>query len=82
MYISSLGSSPGLDIHREGVGELQPEFQTLLVRQMAEAVEHGHRIGVLQILLKVMVIKGNVVIAHAVQNRPGGVITQEWVDCI
>ena len=64
------GQFPGLHVHREGVGELQAKFQTLPVRQGLEAVEHGHRVGIL-------VVEGDIVIAHGVQNGPGGLVPQD-----
>ncbi len=60
------GELPGLYVHGEGVGELQAEFHAGLVRQGLEAAEHGHRVRVLEVLLKVVVVKGDVVVAHAV----------------
>ena len=77
MYISSLGSSRGLYVHREGVGELQTEFQTVGVRQRLEPLEHGHRVAVLQVLAEVVVVEGNVVVAHAVQNAAGRLVAQD-----
>ena len=40
-------------------------------------MEHGDGVLVLQILLEVMVVKGDVVIAHLVQNGAGGLIAQQ-----
>ena len=71
------GQFPGLHVHREGVGELQAKFQTLPVRQGLEAVEHGHRVGILQVLLEVVIVEGDIVIAHGVQNGPGGLVPQD-----
>ena len=77
MYISSLGSSPAFTSTGEGVGELQAEFQTVGVRQSLEPGEHGHRVAVLQVLLEVVIVEGDIVIAHAVQNGAGGLIAQD-----
>ena len=39
-------------------------------------MEHGNGVGVLQVLLEVMVVEGNVVVAHAVQDGAGGLVAQ------
>ena len=71
------GQLAPLHIHREGVGELQTEFQAVLPRQGQQAAEHGNRIAVLQVLVKMMLIEGDIVVAHAVQNIPGRLVTQD-----
>ena len=40
-------------------------------------MEHGHRVGVLQVLLEVVIVEGDIVIAHGVQNGPGGLVPQD-----
>ena len=71
------GQFAGLHIHGEGVGQLQTEFQAVLSRQSQQAAEHGNGVLVLQIFLEMVVIKGNVVIAHTVQDGPGGLVAQD-----
>ena len=40
-------------------------------------MEHGHRVGILQVLLEVVIVEGDIVIAHGVQNGPGGLVPQD-----
>ena len=68
--------APG-GVHREGVGELQAELQPLLVGQGLEAVEHGHGVLPLEVLVEVVLVEDDVVIAHAVQHAPGGLVAQD-----
>ena len=70
------GQLAGLHVHGEGVGQLQTELQTVGVRQRLQAVEHGNGVGVLEVLLEVVVVEGDVVVAHAVQNGAGGLVAQ------
>ena len=71
------GELPGLHVHGEGVGEFQAEFHAGLIRQGLEAAEHGDGVPVLEVLLEVVVVEGDVVVAHAVQDGPGGLIAQD-----
>ena len=71
------GQLAPLHIHREGIGELQAEFQAMFPRQGQQAAEHGDRIAVLQVLVEMMLIESDIVVAHAVQNIPGGLVTQD-----
>jgi hypothetical protein len=66
-----------LHVHREGVGELQAELQTVLPCQGQQAAEHGDGVGILQVLVEVVLIEGNVVVAHAVQDGPGRLVAQD-----
>ena len=68
--------TPG-GVHGEGVGELQPEFQAALVGQGLQALKHRHGVRPLEVLPEVVVVKHDIVIAHAVQNGPGGLIAQD-----
>ncbi len=70
------GQFSALHVHGEGVGELEAELHAGLVRQGLEAAEHGHRVRVLEVLVKVVVVEGDVVVAHAVQDGPGGLVAQ------
>ena len=40
-------------------------------------MEHGDGVLVLQVLLEVVVVEGDVVVAHAVQDGPGGLVAQD-----
>ena len=71
------GQLAGLHVHGEGVGQLQTEFQAVGVSQSLQAVEHGNGVLVLQVLLEVVVVEGDVVIAHAVQNGAGGLVAKD-----
>ena len=66
-----------LHVHGEGVGELQAELQAPLTRQSQQAAEHGDGVGVLQVLVEVLLPEGDVVVAHAVQDVPGGPVAQK-----
>ena len=65
-----------LHVHREGVGELQAELQAVLLGQGQQAAEHGNGIRVLEVVVKVELAELDIVIAHGVQNGPGGLIAQ------
>ena len=71
------GQFSGLYVHGEGVAQLETEFQTAVRRQLFQPVEHGNGVLVLQILLEVVVIEGDIVIAHFIQNGAGGLIAQQ-----
>ena len=80
--------APG-GVHGEGVGELQAELQPLAVRQRLQPLKHGNGVDPLQILVEVVVVKHDVVVAHAVQNAPrrlvpqnGGVALDEGVQVL
>ena len=66
-----------LDIHREGVAELQAKFQTAVRRQLFQPVEHGNGVLVLQIFPEMVIVKGNIVVAHFIQNGAGCFIAQQ-----
>ena len=57
--------TPG-GVHGEGVGELQSEFQAALVGQGLQALKHRHGVRPLEVLPEVVVVKHDIVIAHAV----------------
>ena len=59
-----------LDVDREGVAQLQAEFQALFLCQRDQPAEHRHRVAVLQILVKMMLVKGNVIKARLVKDCP------------
>ena len=71
------GQLTGGHIHREGVGQFDAEFQPVLLAQGAQAAEHGHRVGPLQVLHKVVVVKDDVVKAKAVQTLAGELVAQQ-----
>ena len=71
------GQLSGLYVHGEGVAQLETKFQTPVRGPFFQTVEHGDGVLVLQILLEVMVVKGDVVIAHLVQNGAGSLIAQQ-----
>ena len=60
----------------EGVGQLQAEFHTGLVRQSLQTLKHGNGIGPLEVLVEMMLVKDDVVIAHGVQNGAGGLVAE------
>ena len=66
-----------LHVHREGVGELQTELQASLPRQRQQAAEHGDGVGILQVLVEVVLVEGDVAVAHAVQDGPGALVSQD-----
>ena len=79
MYISSLGSSPAFTSTGKVLDSLRPNSSPRSVGQRLQPVEHGDGVLVLQVLLEVVVIEGDVVIAHLVQNGAGSLIAQdEW----
>ena len=51
-------------VHGEGVGELETELQTLLVRQRLQTLKHRDGVLPLQILIKMVIVEDDVVIAH------------------
>ena len=71
------GQLSGLYVHGEGVAQFETKFQTPVRGQLFQPVEHGDGVLVLQVLLEVVVIEGDVVIAHLVQNGAGGLIAQQ-----
>ena len=71
------GQLPGLHIHREGVGDLYAELQPPLPGELHQPVEHGHRVLPLEILQEVVVVKGDVVVAQAVQGLAGELVAQQ-----
>ena len=71
------GQFSGLDIHGEGVAQLEAEFQTPVRGPLFQTVEHGDGVLVLQILFEMVVVKGDIVITHLVQNGAGGLIAQQ-----
>ena len=71
------GQLTGGHVHREGVGQLDAEFQPVFFAQGDEAAEHGHRVGPLQVLHKVVVVKHDVVKAKAVQTLAGELVAQQ-----
>ena len=77
MYISSLGSSPAFTSTGKVLESFRPNSSPSLSARAWEAVEHGHRVGVLQVLLEVVIVEGDIVIAHGVQNGPGGLVPQD-----
>ena len=64
-------------VHGEGVGELETELQTLLVRELLQTLEHGHRVLPLEILVEVMLVEHDVVVAHGVENAAGGLVAED-----
>ena len=71
------GQFSGLYVHGEGVAQLETEFQPSVRSPFFQTVEHGDGVLVLQILLEVVVIEGDIVIAHFIQNGAGGLIAQQ-----
>ena len=71
MYISSLGSSPAFTSTGKVLVSFTPNSRPRWRRQGHQAVEHGHGVGLLQVLLEVVVVKGDVVVAQAVQEWTG-----------
>ena len=71
------GQLSGLYVHGEGVAQLETKFQTPVRGPFFQTVEHGDGVLVLQIFLEVVVIEGDIVIAHLVQNGAGGLIAQQ-----
>ena len=76
-------------IDGEGVRQLQAEFQTALVGQRLQALEHGNGVLPLQVLVEVMVVEDDVVIAHRIEDiarilvaEDGGVALDEGVDLL
>ena len=64
-------------VHREGVGDLHAELQALLPAQFLQTAEHGQGVFPLEVLQEVMVIKGDVVVAQAVQGLAGKFVAQK-----
>ena len=64
-------------VHREGVGELETELQPLLVRELLQTLEHRHRVLPLEILVEVMLVEHDVVVAHRVEDRAGGLVAED-----
>ena len=64
-------------VHREGVGQLDAELQALRPGKGGEAAEHGHRVGPLEILRKVVAVKDHVVEAQVVQGPAGKFVAQQ-----
>ena len=71
------GQFSGLHVHGEGVAQFETKFQTPVRSPFFQTVEHGDGVLVLQIFLEVVVIKGDIVIAHFIQNGAGGLIAQQ-----
>ncbi len=71
------GQLSGLYVHGEGVAQLETKFQTPVRGPFFQTVEHGDGVLVLQVLIEVVVIEGDVVIAHLVQNGAGGLVAQQ-----
>ena len=68
--------APG-GVHREGVGELQTKLQAVFIGQCLQALKHRHGVGPLEVFPEVVVVKHDIVIAHTVQNGPGGLVAQD-----
>ena len=71
------GQLSGLYVHGEGVAQLETKFQTPVRGPFFQTVEHGDGVLVLQVLIEVVVIEGDVVITHLVQNGAGSLIAQQ-----
>ena len=71
------GQFSGLHVHGEGVAQFETKFQTPVRSPFFQTVEHGDGVLVLQILLEVVVIKGNVIVAHFIQNGAGSLVAQQ-----
>ena len=71
------GQLSGLYVHGEGVAQLEAKFQTPIRGPFFQTVEHGDGVLVLQVLIEVVVIEGDVVIAHLVQNGAGSLVAQQ-----
>jgi hypothetical protein len=76
MYISSEGSSLRVTSTGKVLESLRPNSRPFWSGQSQQAMEHGHRVGVLQILVEVVLVKDDVVVAHGVQHGTGGLVAQ------
>ena len=76
IYISLLGSSPRVVSTGKVLESFRPNSSPLAVRQRLEPLEHGNGVCPLEILVEVVLVKHDVVIAHAVQRAPGRLVAQ------
>ena len=74
LVAGQLGAS---DVHGEGVGELNAKLHATIRRQGNEALEHGHGIGPLQVLVEVVLVEDDVVKAQRVQGLASVLVAQE-----
>ena len=77
------------DVYREGVGELHAELQPLALRELLQTAEHHDRVIPLQILFKMMLVKGDVIEPRLVEDRArvlvaedGGIALDEGVQSL
>ena len=61
----------------EGVGQLHAELHAVFLAQRHQAAEHRDRVGELQVSLEVMIVKDDVVVAHAVQRAARELVAQQ-----
>ena len=66
-----------LNIHREGVGKLQTEFQPMLCGERSKAAEHGNGVPVLQVFPEMVIVKGNIAIAGRIERFARKVIAED-----
>ena len=71
------GQFAGFHVHREGIRQLDAEFQALFFRQRRQPLQHRHRVFPLQIFPEVPVVKAHIVKPQAVQPFPGKFIPQQ-----
>ena len=63
-------------IDREGVRQLEAEFQPLRGRQRLKPFEHRNGVSPLEILVEMMLVKDDVAVAHRVENAAGGLVAE------
>ena len=66
-----------LYIHRECIGDLHAELQVPLRAHLHQALQHRHRVRILQIILKMEIPERHVVVSHIVHHLPRVLIAQQ-----
>ena len=66
-----------LYIHRERIGDLHAELQVPLRAHLHQALQHRHRVRILQIILKMEIPERHVVVSHIVHHLPRILIAQQ-----
>ena len=66
-----------LHVHREGIGNLYAKLQPPLLGQGHQTPQHGNRVLILQIILKMELSKCHVIIAHSIHHLSGILVPQK-----
>ena len=66
-----------LHIHRERVGDLYTEFQSLFICKLHEPFKHRDRILILKVIFKMEVTEHHIIISHVIHGFSGKIISKQ-----